>query len=125
MKREWFALALLLLLIVGAIWNLHAADGLTETVERNLHRAELAARRGDFEAALKAVETGREAWDQHWVYTRIFFRHPDLDAIQDAFFELEEELRQEDPGWPAVLALLRYHLETADDMEHLSPGTIF
>ena len=125
MKREWLAAGLLLLLIAGAIANLRAADGLLDTVEHSLHRAEQAARRSDYETALEALEEGRRQWNARRGYTQVFFRHADLDAIQDAFFSLEELLRQEDEAWPAALARLRYHLETADDMEHLSPGTIF
>ena len=125
MKREWLAAALLLLLIAGAVWNLRAADRLLDTVEHSLHRAEQAARRGEYEAALQALEEGREHWNDRSRYTQIFFRHADLDAIQDAFFSLEELFRQEDAAWPAAMARLRYHLETADDMEHLSLGTVF
>ena len=90
MKRELAAAALLLLLIAGAVWHVHTADALNQTVERSLHRVELAARRGDFDAALTALENGRQVWDSHGTYTQIFFRHPDLDAIQDAFHGLED-----------------------------------
>ena len=38
---------------------------------------------------------------------------------------LEQLLRQEDASWPAALRLLRYHLETVDEMEHVSLGTVF
>ena len=125
MKRELWALTLLVLLCAGAALNVCTADRLIGAVEQSLDRAEHAAARSDFDTALLALNTARDLWDGYRCYTHIFLRHPDLDAIQDAFFELEGELRQEDPGWPAVLALLRYHLDTADDMEHLSPGTIF
>ena len=125
MKRELAAAALLLLLIAGAVWNLHSADRLNETVERSLHRAEVSARHGDYEAALTALENGRQVWDAHGTYTQIFFRHPDLDAIQDAFHGLEEHFLQEDPAWPAALGLLRYHLYTVDEMEHVTVGTGF
>jgi hypothetical protein len=125
MKRELAAAALLLLLITGAVWNVHSADRLTETVERSLHRAELAARRGDYGSAMTALENGMQVWDAHGTYTRIFFRHPDLDAIQDAFHGLEERFLQEDPAWPAALDLLRSHLSTVDEMEHVTLGTVF
>ncbi len=125
MKRELAAAALLLLLILGAVWHLHTADRLTARVELSLHRSELDARRGDFQAALIALENGREVWDANETYTHVFFRHPDLDAIQDAFYGLEELFRQEDPAWPAALGLLRYHLRAADEMEHVSVGTVF
>ena len=125
MKRELAAAALLLLLILGAVWHLHTADRLTGIVEYSLHRAELAARRGDYEAALTALENGMQVWDSHGTYTHVFFRHPDLDAIQDAFHALEELFLQEDPAWPAALRLLRYHLRAADEMEHVTVGTVF
>ena len=125
MKREWIAAALLLLLVLGAAWHLSAADRLTQTVENSIHRAEQAARQGDYDAALAALEQGRTVWNEHRTYTHIFFRHPDLDALQDAFAALEQLVRQEDPGWPAALQLLRYHLQALNDMEHLSMGTVF
>ena len=74
---------------------------------------------------LTALENGRQVWDAHGTYTQIFFRHPDLDAIQDAFHGLEEHFLQEDPAWPAALGLLRYHLYTVDEMEHVTVGTVF
>lgn len=125
MKREWIAASLLLLLILGAVWHLRMADCLTGEVERSFHRVELAAERGEFDAALTALENGRAVWDAHRSYEQVFFRHPDLDALQDAFASLEQLLRQEDPAWPAALGLLRYHLEALKEMEHISVGTIF
>ena len=125
MKRELCAGILLLLLIAGAVWNVHCADVLFDTVEQSLHRAELAAGRGDFDGARAALQNGQEVWNRHGRYTQIFFRHPDLDAIQDAFFELDQLFLQKDKAWPAALSLLRYHLKTVDDMEHVTLGSVF
>lgn len=125
MRRELAAAVLLLLLIAGALWNLRCADRLTGRVADSLDRAEQAARQGDYESALQALEAARAHWDSRRAYTRVFFRHPDLDGLQDAFSALEQLLRQEDASWPAALRLLRYHLETVDEMEHVSLGTVF
>ena len=125
MRREWYAGALLLFLILGAAWNLRTADRLLSGVESSLCRAELAARQGAYEEARRELERGRQLWNKNDTYTQIFFRHADLDDIQDAFFALEGYLRQKDPAWPAALAQLRYHLETVDRMEHLTPEAIF
>ncbi len=125
MRRELAAAALLLLLIGGAVWNLRCADRLTGTVSDSLDRAEQAARQGDYESALAALEAAREHWDSRRAYTRVFFRHPDLDGIQNAFSALEQLLRQEDKAWPAAMKLLRYSLETVDEMEHVTLGTVF
>ena len=125
MKRELCAAGLLLLLAAGSLWHLHTADRLTGQVEDSLDRAEQAARQEDYEAALAALREGRQAWQASSVYAQIFFRHPDLDSLQEAFAALEQLLRQEDRAWPAALELLRYHLQTLNRMEHVSPGTVF
>lgn len=125
MKREIAALTLLLLLILGAIWNLSAADALVDRVSHSLDLAEQAAQSGDYDTALSHLEAGKLAWNARESYTQVFFRHPDLDALQDAFSQLEQLLRQEDRSWPAMLTLLRYHLHMLDQMEHLSWGTVF
>ena len=125
MKREFWASLLLLLLAAGSLWHLHTADRLTGQDEDSLDRAEQAARQEDYETALAALREGRRQWQASGVYVQIFFRHPDLDSLQGAFAALEQLLRQEDRAWPAALELLRYHLETLDRMEHVSPGTVF
>ena len=125
MKRELCAAGLLLLLAAGSLWHLHTADRLTGQVEDSLDRAEQAARQEDYEAALAALREGRQVWQASSVYAQIFFRHPDLDSLQEAFAALEQLLRQEDRAWPAALELLRYHLQTLNRMEHVSPGSVF
>ena len=125
MKREAAAAGLLFLLVLGAIWNVHVADELIEQVEHSLHRAEQAARLEDYEAARSALSGAKKVWDRHSTYTQIFFRHPDLDAIADAFAGFDQALLQRDPGWSAMLRLLREHLQTVNAMEHVSIGTVF
>ena len=125
MKRELCAAGLLLLLAAGSLWHLHTADRLTGQVEDSLDRAEQAARQEDYEAALAALREGRQVWQASSVYAQIFFRHPDLDSLQEAFAALEQLLRQEDRAWAAALGLLGYHLQTLNRVEHVSPGTVF
>ncbi len=125
MKRELCAGLLLLLLVAGAVWNLAEADRLTGRVTDSLDRAEQAARQADYDGALTALQGGHALWNSRKAYTQVFFRHPDLDGLQEAFAALEQLLRQEDEAWPAALELLRYHLETVDEMEHVSLGTVF
>ena len=125
MQRELWAALLLLLLAAGSLWHLRTADRLTGQVENSIDRAEQAARQEDYEAALAALREGRRQWQASGVYVQIFFRHPDLDSLQGAFAALEQLLRLEDRAWPAALELLRYHLQTLNRMEHVSPGTVF
>ena len=100
MKREAVAAGLLFLLLLGTVLHLHFTDSLIAAVERGLNRAEQAARAGDYKAALRALESAHSLWNKHRSYAQAFFRHPDLDALQDAFSSLEQLLRQEDPACP-------------------------
>lgn len=126
MKRELAAAGLLLLLILAAVWNIRHADFLTDQIVLSLERSERAARRGDFELAQKAAENALALWRSERGYTSVFLRHPDLDDVADAFFDLQELLLQQDQkALEAGFSRLRYHLETLDWMEHLSLGTLF
>ena len=126
MKREQAAIALLLLLLISALWNVRRADFLTDQLEENLLRSERALSRGDRDMALTALENALSLWHRSQGYTGIFFRHPDVDAASDAFYELQQLLLQEkSEGAAAAYARLRYHLDMLDAMEHLSWGTVF
>ena len=126
MKRELAAAGLLLLLILAAAWNIRHADFLTGQIGLSLARSERAAQRGEYAPALAAAENAREIWRKARGYTSVFLRHPDLDSVSDAFFDLEELLLQRDgTALSSGYARLRYHLETLDWMEHLSLGTLF
>ena len=126
MKREQAAVALLLLLLAIALWNVRRADFLTDQLEENLLRSERALSRGDREMALTALDNALNLWQLSREYTGVFFRHPDVDAASDAFYELQQILLQRDTGGiEAAYERLRYHLDMLDAMEHLSWATVF
>ena len=126
MKRELAAAALLFLLILTAGWNIRQADFLTDQIGLSLERSERAARRGDFDHARAAADGALALWRDARSYTSVFLRHPDLDAVADAFYDLRQLLLQQDSeALDAGYSRLRYHLETLDWMEHLSLGTLF
>ena len=126
MKRELAAAGLLVLLVLASVWNIRHADFLTGQIGLSLERSERAAQRGDYALAQTAAENARTLWHRARGYTSVFLRHPDLDSVSDAFFDLEELLLQRDgTALASGYARLRYHLETLDWMEHLSLGTLF
>jgi len=124
MKRELFAAALLAALVLGAVWNLTKLDSLVGAVRGEIVVSRSCAESGQFEQARIALKRGREIWTQAGAYTEIFLRHPELDAIADAFCELEERLEEETGGFAPCYARLLYHLDCIDRMEHLRPGSI-
>lgn len=126
MKRELGAMALLMALVLVALWNMRRADFLVGQIDMNLVRAEHALESGDFDRALSAVDYGLSLWNSARGYTSVFLRHADVDSVADAFHDLRELLMQRSAdAAPAGFARLRYHLGTTDRMEHLSLGSVF
>lgn len=126
MKKEIFAALLMLLLIAGAALNVRHMDKLTGQVGACLERSEAAAQRGDFDAALNALEAGISLWEKEHSYTNIFIRHPELDDTYDTFYELKEIILQKDSeAFPAAFQKVQYHLDCINFMERPTIGSIF
>lgn len=125
MKRELAAGALLLLLIIGSIWNILYLDRFIEELDAMLNQAEYAAQNGDWDTARSFASLATRRWNAADDYTHIFIRHPEIDSTADAFYELSQLLLQEDEGFEAAFGKLRYHLYSIKGMEHPSLGSIF
>ena len=125
MSREVLASLLLLLLIVGAWWNIRAVDSLSGYMLSSLEESEQAADKGDWTAALKAMDDALERWLKADSYTHIFIRHSEIDSTADAFYELREVLLAEElEGCDAAYGKLRYHIISIQEMEHPRLGSI-
>lgn len=124
MNREWAAGILLVLLIVGAWWNIRAVDRLTGDILAGLEASQEAEERGDQSGAQAALDTALNRWLEADSYTHIFIRHAEIDATADAFYELESQLRAGEGDSSAAYGKLRYHLDSIRRMEHPSLGSI-
>ena len=126
MKRELGALILLLALFGAAAFNIRAAERLTDEIETHLGRSEKALLAGDRAYAETELEAALRIWRSAEHYTHIFIRHGEIDSASDAFFHLQQGLLAGDgKELSAAYDLLRYHLESIDRMEHISPGSVF
>ena len=120
-KREYIAIAVLILLVALSVWNLKSIDALTGDIGIALSKSQSAAEKLDFKAARGYLDR----WLSADSYTHIFLRHPEIDSTADAFYELQQVLMQEDvTACAAAFDKLRYHLNSIDGMEHLSFGSI-
>lgn len=125
MKKELAAGCLLLLLILGAWLNIRHIDALTEGVTTCLSLSEKAAEEGDTDAALSALQDALDRWNRERGYAGVFLNHRDLDAVYDAFYQLEELLLQGDiQAAPAAYQRLRTCLEELRDLEHARLETV-
>ena len=126
MKREIGAALLLLALIAASVWNIRRADRLTGEILEHLELSERAMLAADTDYAEEQFEAAKRLWLSARSYTRVFLRHPELDAASDMFYELMQELqRGEIRALPAVYARLRYRLDCIREMEHPGWGTVF
>lgn len=125
MKRESCAIALLLVLLVGSLWNIRCLDRRIDAIEYDLRQSMEAADSGDFESARRHFDTALDTWLKADSYTHIFIRHSEIDSTSDAFYELMELLAKDDAeGSPSAYLKLLYHLESIDQMDHLRLGSI-
>ena len=124
MNRELAAGGLLLLLIAGAWWNIHAVDALTGDIMAGLDASQAAEEQGNHLGAQAALDTALNRWLEADGYTHIFIRHSEIDSTADAFYELQSQLLSGEGDSSAAYDKLRYHLDSIQRMEHPSFGSI-
>ena len=126
MKKEIFALALLLALFALSLWNSHNLDILTGEISELVRQSGSLAEKGDWESAADKAHEAVAMWDEHSSYTHIVLRHSDIDSISDDFYELKSSIFQQEPGVSAGNAeMVIAHLNSISSIEKLRLGSIF
>ena len=126
MKKELFALALLLLILVGNVWNQHRLETLTSSLDTLVEEAYASARNGLWQQAAHAAQEAEAQWTDADLYTHIFIRHTDIDALNAAFCDYRGALAGRDEG-DIIASYLRLTagLRSLLAMEKLSAGSVF
>ena len=125
MRRELAAIALLILLVSLLLYHIRTLDSLIDEVEAQVCASSAALARGDRKGAVSELETARKLWDEAESYAQVFVRHSEIDAVWDAFFELNAALRGEEKQQEEAYLQLLYHLDSVEQMDHLHLGSIF
>ena len=125
MKREFAAYGLLILMAALLLYNIRTLDALIEMVEAHVCRSSAALEGGDSNLAASELETAMKLWQEAEPYTHIFVRHSEVDAVADAFFELNAALRGGEANKREAYLQLLYHLDGVEQMDHLRLGSIF
>lgn len=125
MKKEIFALSLLLLLFAASLFNIRYFDRLCLDIAAEVKASSEALQKDDRAAAQEHLDRALHTWLEAENYTHIFIRHPEIDSTADAFYELGQELESADgESCRAAYDKLLYHLESIRTMEHLRFGSI-
>ncbi len=126
MKKELVALALLLLILAGNVWNQNRLETLASGLDALVAEAYDSARSGRWQRAAEAAQEAEKRWTDADPYTHIFIRHTDIDALTAAFCDYRGALAGRDEG-DILAAYLRLTagLRSLLAMEKLSAGSIF
>ncbi len=126
MKKEALAVLLLGSIALLSIWNLRHLDRLTDPLLLLAEEAYLQAEAGNDTEAAEAARQAEAAWLEAGSYTHVFLRHPEVDAVTDAFCAFRGAIAGGDGGevFGAYLSL-KTHLSAIREMEQPRLGCIF
>ncbi len=125
MKKEWFALLLLLGIILGSVLNLRFLRNFTQELGQEVAEAAEAGEQERWDAAEELAAVAMERWTEADKYTHVFIRHGEIDAVTDGFCSLLGAIRSQDHGsLYANQIALRSRLLGLYEMERLKPGSI-
>ena len=116
MKRCWFALILLVALLLGSLWVTdYMADTHTPIAEA-VGRAEEASLAGNWADARQELDSARASWDGKRKMIAVFADHEPMEEIDGLFAQLEIYSRAGDNlSTAAVCAELSQRLEAMGD----------
>lgn len=125
MKKEWFAVILLLLVALSAVLNLRYLKSCTQRLDAQVAEAVSQADSGHWAAAEDLARSAMRNWSEMDRYTHIFIRHGIIDEVSNDFCSLLGTLRSKDAGSLFAAQLtLRSHLAELYEMERIKPGSI-
>lgn len=90
MKRFWFGVCLLAVLLAGCLGVSWGMERLHEPVSRNLEQAAILAQTGDLAGAGELTLQAQADWQKHWHFVAAFADHGPMEEIDALFGALEE-----------------------------------
>ena len=126
MKKAVFAGALLMLMIGVSCWNIHFLDSFTDDLTQIITLSRDHFQAGDIMEATQTLDQAMTLWTGTKGYTHVFLRHAEIDAVTDAFYDLKSVLYAENKAEAdGVYGRLLSHIQSIDEMEHVSLGSVF
>lgn len=126
MKKEIFAVGLLLATLIGVLVNIHLLEKMSDHIIALVEETEAAAQNEDWQEASQLAEEAKAYWDKKRSYTHIVIRHSKLDDATNAFCNFLTEVYKEDPiGVIGTGRALEEEINNLYGMEQLNLGTIF
>ena len=96
MKRFWYSVAVLVLIVVLCAFSAFRVDNICGDTADVLRQAETQCILGNFQGAENAVYLSQALWRKHEAFLGIALRHTETDDIDVMFPALIEAARQKD-----------------------------
>lgn len=96
MKRSWFGLGLLVVLLAGGLLVTWATDRIHGPVARDLITAGEYALAGDWEQAQQLSRQAKECWEKNGKLRACFADHEPMEEIDACFAQLEVYCRMKE-----------------------------
>ncbi len=131
MKRLWFGLLILAVLLLGSDLICAALTRIHTPISTDLEQAAAAAYREDWSTALDLAQHATVRWEKFRHFTAAFADHTPMDELDELFAELKiYAVTRENPHFSTTCAQLSFLSSTIADSHRLSwwnllsrPGT--
>ena len=97
MKRCWFGLGLLILMLVGGLLVTRSMDRNYSRMSHQLAAAREAALAEEWNTVRALLEDAKDTWQARWHFSAAFSDHEPMDQIESCFAQLEVFLKMRDP----------------------------
>ena len=126
MKKTIGAAVLMLILLGISAWNIHFLDGFTNRLEEQIEQSRACWLSGDMDGARDALNSALDDWHGTEIYTHVFIRHAEVDAVTDAFYDAMAALSGDETSAAGCqFDRLEAHLHSIDSMEHVTIKSVF
>lgn len=121
MKRIWISLALLAVMLAGALGNSFYLTSLTDRWVGVLQQGQYAAMEGNIAAGTEALDQVTKQWKQREGYLYIVLRHDETDSIAVQLQQVRQLLIKEEWGeYAAANAALTEQIRLLAEMERFN-----
>lgn len=117
MKKEYFALTVLVILIIGSIINILHLRNIVNTMSTHLQAAKDAYLIENYSYAENELMLAQSILLNNDAYTHVFIRHSEIDTATDTFYNALSELSQKDASVIYTIESIQYHISSILSME--------
>ena len=126
MKKELFAAIFLIIILISCVINIYYINFLSDKLIESVNTSVEYASNEDWEKAAENVDNAVKLMKKNNVYLNIVMPHERIDLTQEALFELQALIENEDTeGIPGAARLAVSKLEKLWTAEKISIESIF